>query len=136
MILIGSAAIATISGPIIGFVSDVIGRRATFISVGLPGLILLPLMYLWMAQTDDVSTIAAYAFSISFFGNAVLAPVPIFLNERFPTAVRASGTGLSWNIGFALGGMMPTVVSLVSRETVNIPTSLAIFCGELVPCLS
>ncbi len=128
VILIGSALIATVSGPLIGFLSDLIGRRAAFITVGLPGAILLPLMYLWMAQTQDVTTIAIYAFAISFFGNAVLAPVPIFLNERFPTALRASGTGLSWNIGFALGGMMPTVVSLVSRETVNIPTSLAMFC--------
>jgi MFS family permease len=128
MILIGSAIVATISGPIIGYLSDQIGRKATFILVGLPGMILLPLMYLWMAKTQDVSAIAIYAFIISFFGNAVLAPVPIFLNERFPTAMRASGTGLSWNIGFALGGMMPTVVSLVSRETINIPMSLAVFC--------
>jgi MFS transporter, MHS family, proline/betaine transporter len=127
MILIGSAIVATISGPIIGYLSDQIGRKTTFILVGLPGMILLPLLYLWMAKTQDVSTIAIYAFIISFFGNAVLAPVPIFLNERFPTAMRASGTGLSWNIGFALGGMMPTVVSLVSRETINIPMSLAVF---------
>lgn len=127
MILIGSAIVATISGPIIGYLSDQIGRKTTFILVGLPGMILLPLLYLWMAKTQDVSAIAIYAFIISFFGNAVLAPVPIFLNERFPTAMRASGTGLSWNIGFALGGMMPTVVSLVSRETINIPMSLAVF---------
>lgn len=128
MILIGSALIATVSGPLIGFFSDLIGRRTTFLAVGVPGLILLPLTYLWMANTQDVPTIAIYAFVISFFGNAVLAPVPIFLNERFPTALRATGTGLSWNIGFALGGMMPTVVSLVSGETANIPMSLAVFC--------
>ncbi len=110
MILIGSALVATISGPLIGFISDLIGRRSTFIAVGLPALVLLPLIYLAMAKTQDIQTIALYAFAISFFGNAVLAPVPIFLNERFPTALRASGTGLSWNIGFALGGMMPTFV--------------------------
>ena len=55
------------------------------------------------------------------------APVLIFLNERFPTALRASGTGLSWNIGFALGGMMPTFVSLVSGSPAEIPMSLAYF---------
>jgi hypothetical protein len=49
------------------------------------------------------------------------------LNERFPTALRASGTGLSWNIGFALGGMMPTFVSLVSTGPGQIPVSLSIF---------
>jgi MFS transporter, MHS family, proline/betaine transporter len=42
-------------------------------------------------------------------------PLLIFLNERFPTAIRATGTGLSWNIGFAIGGMMPTFVSLFSH---------------------
>ncbi|WP_247279925.1 MULTISPECIES: hypothetical protein [unclassified Bradyrhizobium] len=47
------------------------------------------------------------ALAIAFIGNAGYAPVLIILNERFPTALRASGTGLSWNIGFALGGMMP-----------------------------
>jgi MFS family permease len=128
MILVGSALVATISGPLIGHMSDRIGRRGAFLMVGIPALILLPLMYLRMAQTQDISTIAYYAFGISFFGNAVLAPVPIFLNERFPTALRASGTGLSWNIGFAFGGMMPTFVSLASGETANIPMSLAIFC--------
>jgi MFS family permease len=128
MILVGSAIVATISGPFIGYLSDQIGRRGAFLVVGLPALVLLPLMYLSMASTQNISAIAFYALAISFFGNAVLAPVPIFLNERFPTALRASGTGLSWNIGFAFGGMMPTFVSLAAGETANIPMSLAIFC--------
>lgn len=128
-ILIASAVVATIAGPFIGYLSDKIGRRTTFILVGLPALFLLPLSYLAMANTVSVSAIAGYALIISFFGNAVLAPVPIFLNERFPTVIRASGTGLSWNIGFAIGGMMPTFVSLASGQTANIPTTLAIFCA-------
>ncbi len=128
MILVGSAIVATISGPFIGYLSDQIGRRGAFLVVGLPALVLLPLMYLSMASTQNISAIAFYALAISFFGNAVLAPVPIFLNERFPTALRASGTGLSWNIGFAFGGMMPTFVSLAAGETANIPMSLAVFC--------
>jgi len=125
MILIGSALIATVTGPFIGYLSDRIGRRGAFLAVGVPALVLLPWMYLQMAETQNITAIAYYAFAISFFGNAVLAPVPIFLNERFPTALRASGTGLSWNIGFAFGGMMPTFVSLASGTTVNIPMSLA-----------
>lgn len=128
MILVGSAIVATISGPFIGYLSDRIGRRGAFLVVGLPALVLLPLMYLSMASTHNISAITFYALAISFFGNAVLAPVPIFLNERFPTVLRASGTGLSWNIGFAFGGMMPTFVSLAAGEPANIPTTLAAFC--------
>ena len=55
------------------------------------------------------------------------APILIFLNERFPTEIRASGTGLSWNIGFALGGMIPTFVSLAAGGPTGIPMSLSIF---------
>src|SRR5262249_23046107 len=75
----------------------------------------------------DTTQITLYELAIAFIGNAGYAPVLIFLNERFPTAVRASGTGLSWNIGFALGGMMPTVVSLVAASAAQIPISLAVF---------
>jgi MFS transporter, MHS family, proline/betaine transporter len=51
----------------------------------------------------------------------------IFLNERFPTEIRASGTGVAWNAGFALGGMMPTFVSLANAAPSQIPMSLSIF---------
>ena len=51
----------------------------------------------------------------------------IFLNERFPTALRSTGTGLSWNIGFAIGGLMPTFVSLAAGTTQELPNMLAIF---------
>ena len=41
------------------------------------------------------------------------------------------GTGTSWNMGFALGGMMPTFVSLVSSGPANIPMSLSIFAAVI-----
>ena len=90
-------------------------------------IILLPICYLGMAATKDTGMIAFYALAIAFLGNAGYAPILIFLNERFPTEIRASGTGLSWNIGFALGGMMPTFVSLAAGSPAAIPMSLSIF---------
>ena len=58
----------------------------------------------------------------------------IFLNERFPTAVRATGTSVCWNIGFALGGTTPTFVSLVSGSVQGVPMALAVFlaAGSLI----
>jgi MFS transporter, MHS family, proline/betaine transporter len=69
--------------------------------------------------------------ALAFLGNACYGHILIFLNERFPTALRASGTGLSWNIGFAIGGMMPTFVSLAAGAPANLPTTLAIFSSVL-----
>ncbi|MFI5589954.1 hypothetical protein ACIA5G_33235 [Amycolatopsis sp. NPDC051758] len=59
--------------------------------------------------------------------NAAYSPLMIFLNEQYPTELRARGTAVSWNLGFMLGGLMPTLVSLLSPELSDVPSRLAIF---------
>src|SRR6202000_1674869 len=97
LILMGGSIMALISAILIGALSDAIGRKKTFILAGLCMIVLLPICYLGLAAAKDTAVIAFYAFAIAFLGNAGYAPVLIFLNERFPTEIRASGTGLSWN---------------------------------------
>ena len=127
LILIAGSVVTIISAISVGALSDAIGRKKTFILSGVFMIVLLPVCYLGMAAAKDTTTITLYALAISFLGNAGYAPILIFLNERFPTEIRASGTGLSWNIGFALGGMMPTFVSLSAGSVSNIPMALTIF---------
>lgn len=126
-ILIGASLSAIAASLIVGQLSQMWGRRPTFILVGLAMVVLMPTLYLTMGRAGDIRTIALCALSLAFLGNAGYAPVLVFLNERFPTALRASGTGLSWNIGFAIGGTLPTFVSLASPTTAALPMSLAIF---------
>jgi MHS family proline/betaine transporter-like MFS transporter len=111
--------------------SDQIGRKKTFLIVGVLAAVLLPVCYLGMAAATSIPAITLYAMAIAFIGNAGYAPVLIFLNERFPTEIRASGTGLSWNIGFAIGGILPTFVSLLSATPADIPMSLSIFAASV-----
>ena len=127
LILMGASVAGLISSILFGSLSEGIGRKKTFLLVGVCMAVLLPLCYFGMAKATDTATITFYALALAFLGNAGYAPVLIFLNERFPTELRASGTGLSWNIGFALGGMMPTFVSLASATPARIPASLAMF---------
>jgi MFS transporter, MHS family, proline/betaine transporter len=131
LILMGASVVALVSAVLFGAVSDFIGRKKTFLLVGVCMAVLLPVCYLGMAKATDTTTITLYALAIAFLGNAGYAPILIFLNERFPTEIRASGTGLSWNIGFALGGMMPTFVSLASAGPAQIPMSLSIFIAVI-----
>lgn len=126
-ILMGASVTAIISSVLIGSVSEVFGRKKTFLTIGLICVVTLPLLYLGLASATSIVAITVYSFLLAFLGNASYAPVLVFLNERFPTAVRSSGTGLSWNMGFAVGGMMPTFVSLASGATQDIPMSLAYF---------
>ena len=129
VILMVASLCAILASLLVGTVSNWIGRRLTFRIVGVVNLVLLPTLFLAIRGATGLQEVALYAVAICFLGNAVYAPILIFLNERFPTAMRASGTGLSWNLGFAVGGTMPTWVSLASGNQANLPLTLAIFSG-------
>ena len=133
-ILIAGSLIILVSAMLFGHVSEMVGRKSVFLVVGVVNLILIPFAYVRFAGTPgtDVGSVTLYVLVLSFLGNAAYAPVMIFLNERFPTAIRASGTGLSWNIGFAIGGMMPTFVTLASPSMADIPSRLAIFMAAIM----
>jgi MHS family proline/betaine transporter-like MFS transporter len=114
-----------------GPLSTFIGRKSAFIWIGLIRLVALPALFLLLPTAQSITMIGIYAVVLSALGSAGYAPILIFLNERFPTAIRATGTGLSWNIGFAIGGMMPTAVSLVAKDARELPLTLAIFVGAI-----
>jgi hypothetical protein len=60
--------------------------------------------------------VTLYSLVMMFMSQAGFGPAMILLNERFPTAVRASGTSLSWNVGFRLGGTTPVHRSCCNRD--------------------
>jgi len=121
------AAIA--ATPLFGHLSQVFGRKRIFLVLGVANLILIPYCYTQLSHLtpDALGLIYLYAAVLTFCGNAPLGPMIIFLNERFPTKTRATGVAVSWSIGFAVGGMMPTFVTLASRTAANIPSALMAF---------
>ena len=126
MILIGANVAAALGACGMGELSQHIGRKRSFIAMGVVRLFAFPALFLALANTSSLAGVATYACLLAFVANASYGPLLIFLNEKFPTAVRATGTGLTWNVGFALGGMLPTLVSLVSDGPSHIPMVLAI----------
>lgn len=128
-ILVLANFVAIAATPTFGYLSDSFGRKRIFLFLGLANLVLIPLCYMQLTHLspDSLGLIYLYALILTFCGNAVLAPIIIFLNERFPTKVRATGTSLSWNAGFAVGGMMPTFVTLASGSAQNIPSTVITF---------
>jgi MFS family permease len=121
-ILVACGVVATLSPILIGQLSEMIGRRLAFIISAAAGLVLFGLAgFNQMVGLPNGTTLVACGLILVFIGNGVYAPVLIFLNERFPTAIRASGTAVCWNIGFAMGGLMPMFASYLSKDTSSIP---------------
>jgi MHS family proline/betaine transporter-like MFS transporter len=92
-------------------------------------VVALPTLTLFIAHSDPGSTtrVLLAACLLAFLANAAYSPVMIFLNERYPTAIRSRGTAVSWNTGFMLGGLMPTFVNLLSPDISDVPGRLVAF---------
>lgn len=127
LMLVGANVAAGLGACAAGELSQHFGRRPVFLAMGVVRLIAFPALFLAMGSITDVTLLTVCALSLSFIANASYGPLLIYLNESFPTALRATGTGLSWNVGFALGGILPTFVSLAAGESSHIPAVLAAF---------
>jgi MFS family permease len=122
------AGVVTILVPILsGHLSEMFGRRKAILFSAVVNIVVFYFAFDALAGAKDFTTIAFWALLITCFGNAAYGPLLIFLNERFPTSIRATGTALCWSIGFALGGLVPTLVSIFSPQVQDIPSRLWMF---------
>lgn len=126
LILSISALAVIVSSVVSGHFTDVVGRKAAMFVYGAGSLVAIPLLYHGLARADSLPLIGTYSVLLSAVGTFCYAPLLIVLNERFPTAIRSSGTAVSWNVGFALGGSMPVLVSLIAKASSGLTPALGI----------
>ena len=91
-----------------GIVSDRIGRRWAMISPALVSIIITPIYLL----TDNTAVIVTGFILQGFFaGGGMYGQIPAYLNERYPTEVRASATAFSYHVGAICGGLVPPILT-------------------------
>jgi MFS family permease len=111
----GSYLGVNIFGSFLGYVinahlSDWLGRRRTFAlcavcaSVTIAVYTLVP-----MSQTATL----LLGFPLGFFQSGIVAGMGATFAELFPTYVRATGQGFSYNFGRGVGSLMPTIVGML-----------------------
>lgn len=126
-ILLWGGVGAIILTQVTGHLSQLFGRRKAFWGIGLCGLVIFGFGYRILAASQEANGTIAFALAIIWLGGSAYSPLLIFLNERFPTAIRATGTAFCWNVGFATAGLVPLVVSLLSPKVEDIPSRLTGF---------
>lgn len=113
--------------PIFAKMVDKIGHKPmAFASFG--GLLIsyYPAFYI-MTHTNSFGVIVAVLMYLALLNSAVTSVCIPMYTEAFPTKVRATGYGISYNFGQALfGGMAPFIATWLIKYTNN-PMSLTIY---------
>jgi MFS family permease len=90
----------------LGFVADLIGRRAVAMLFYLMCLILTPVVYLW---AHNIYVLLFWVGVFGFFTLGIWAWAPIWLPELFPTRMRGTAIAFSFNAPRFLGCIGPLV---------------------------
>jgi SHS family lactate transporter-like MFS transporter len=94
-----------------GIVSDRLGRRWAMI---IPGLISMVLVPIYLLSADTMIIIGGYILIGLFAGGGMYGQIPAYLNERYPTEVRATASAFSYHVGAIAGGLVPPILTFVA----------------------
>ena len=107
-----------------GFIADRLGRRPTFVLFLAIAAVLVPI-YGQLARSPAVLMLLGPV--LGFVGHGYFSMFGAFLAELFPTTVRATGQGLTYNLGRGLGALAPyTIGALATVPHVGIGSALAL----------
>jgi MFS family permease len=94
-----------------GFIADRLGRRRTFILFMLAAAVLVP-VYGQMARNPTILMLLGPV--LGYFGHGYFSMFGSFIAELYPTAVRATAQGTSYNIGRMAGAVAPYTIGAIA----------------------
>jgi MFS family permease len=114
----GGYLFVVIIGSFVGYLvsawlSDQIGRKRTLVLFAVCSLLAV-VVYTYLPIGN--SAMLLLGFPLGFFASGVFSPVGAFFTELFPSRVRGSGQGFSYNVGRGIGALFPTLVGVLSSR--------------------
>jgi MFS transporter, SHS family, lactate transporter len=134
-IMIANAVIFVASGAW-GFAGDRIGRRWAMI---LPGLLGIPVAFWYMLSGDYWVIVIGYVLQGALLGGGAGSHVPSYMNERFPTEVRATASAFCYHQATIWGGLVPPVITYFAVNYdmgFSIPMLIGCVIGAASWCLA
>ena len=93
-----------------GFVADVLGRRKTYATY----LLLAAVLVAAYGLATNPAWLLTLGPLVAFFGTGYFSGYGAIASELFPTAIRATAMGLSYNIGRGLSALAPFAVGALA----------------------
>ena len=128
--------------PVMGALSDRIGRRPLLLAASLLMLLSAWIVMLWLARAPSVARLLASELWLSFLYGSYNGAMVVLLTEIMPMQVRTSGFALAYSLATAIfGGFTPAISTWLIHVTHNraMPgawLSLAAACGFVATLLA
>jgi MFS transporter, SHS family, lactate transporter len=103
---------ATLGGLVIGYFSDLFGRRHAMIGAVLAALLIIPL---WIAAPGTALLVAG-GFLMQFCVQGAWGVIPAHMNELTPAHLRGFVPGFAYQIGMLLAGVAPYLEALIGEH--------------------
>lgn len=103
--------------------ADLVGRRNSLL-VFAAGSLAAVAIYTALHLGNTATLLLG--FPLGFFSSGAFGPMGTFFTELFPTSLRGSGQGFSYNLGRGVGALFPTLVGYVSAR-MSLGASIALF---------
>jgi MFS family permease len=107
------------------YLTDRIGRRNNFFLFAVCCLVTV-LAYTQLSIDDH--TMLALGFPLGFFASGIFSGMGAFLTELFPTRVRGSAQGFTYNFGRGVGALFPSLVGWLGA-TMPLGQAIGIFAA-------
>jgi len=94
-----------------GYLTDLLGRKKTFLTFALLSAALI-VAYTQIPKGAN-GLVLVLGFPLGFSMSAIFSGFGAFLAELYPTSLRGTGQGFTYNFGRAVGAIFPTVVGFL-----------------------
>jgi metabolite-proton symporter len=129
--VLAGAAVATVSMPLWGALSDRIGRRPVY-AFGAAGVAIWAFAFYPLLDTRSPAVIIAAVVVGLLVHSAMNGPQGAVISELFPTRIRYSGASLCYQVTSIVGGSWAPIISLALykefRSTLPISIYIAAVC--------
>jgi MFS family permease len=95
-----------------GFAADAFGRKKSYVFYLVMAGILVPIF----GMTRSMTALLILGPFVGFFGTGYFSGFAAIASELFPTEIRASAMGLTYNIGRGFSAIAPFAVGAIAKE--------------------